>query len=144
MNLENFVILFVMIAIAGAAFWGVKLLKKKFQSDFNRNVVLRDPDGKGSNLSLTRINGCGMAFNGSYREVWIDNVYTYVSYYTLHILFLPLIPFKAYRVSPAEGGYYILGSDRMALKEVGVNFLNMFAWVMAVASVAFLVFGMIL
>ncbi len=144
MNVENFLTLFVMLLIVVVAFLGIKWLEKKLQRDFNQNGEVPMPNGKGKNLSLTRVNGCGMSFAGTFREANIDNYNTFVTYYTLYLLFIPLIPFKAYRVARSEnGGFYILGSESMAIKEICVNFLRLFAWGMVIATIIFVIANML-
>lgn len=116
-----------------------KKLRQRFQAEFNQNNQIPHPNGKGSGVNLTRLNGCGMTFKGKFREAFIDEYHTYVTYYMLSIVFVPLIPFKAYRViSPSSGSYQVLGSENMKLKEVGVIFLKAIGIITSIAAGAFM------
>ena len=100
------------------------------------------PNGEGKDLSLMRINGFGNAFSGKFGEALIDGKPTFRTYQALHILFVPLLPYSAYRVRKEKGEkeYMVYGSEKMRANEafsvvfrgVGIALVVMaIAWVIA-------------
>lgn len=142
--MENIIIFIGLVLATSLCFWGAKALRKKLQLNFNQNGVIPNPNGKGSSLTLYRLNGCGMSFSGAFRQVNINGTLTYVTYYFLHLVFVPILPFGAYRVIDAEnGGYHILGSEKMSIKEIGVISLQVLAWLLTIVSIASFIFRVI-
>lgn len=100
------------------------------------------PNGKGKSIQLTRINGCGMSFIGKFRYSHVGGIPTYITYYTLFLLFVPIISFRAYRVADADGGgYHILGSEDGALAERGLIYLKVLSWALIIIGAVAVFYG---
>lgn len=95
---------------------------------------LNGNDGK--ELSLLRVNGIGFSFYGKYRELLIGDYRTYVTYHVFCFFFIPILPLGCCRVIRENGGYRILGGERMVWQEILCMFLGLIKW--SVAVVAFL------
>ena len=87
---------------------------------------LNGNDGK--ELSLLRVNGIGFSFYGKYRELLIGDYRTYVTYYVFCLFFIPILPLGCFRVIKENGGYRILGGERMAWREILCMFLGFMKW----------------
>lgn len=110
---------------------------RKLGSDtvlFTLPYSLNGNDGK--ELSLLRVNGVGFSFYGKYRELLIGDYRTYVTYHVFCFFFIPILPLGCCRVIRENGGYRILGGERMVWREILCMFLGLIKW--PVAVVAFL------
>lgn len=76
----------VLLFIGGLGIFLIRKLMSSLQESFNINGHIPVPNGVGKHISLTRVNGCGMNFTGSYRRANIDQIETYVTYYTLNLI----------------------------------------------------------
>lgn len=114
------------------------LIHKKCSEYLQRKFIEKEsvpmPNGDGKNLKLTLVNGCGLAFAGTYRETQLGNQYSYVTYYTFHILAMPILAIRAYRVIPQGEGWIILGSEKSKMSEIGLIFLNAFRWIFTIIA----------
>lgn len=119
------------------------LLHKKasehLQQKFIATETIPMPNGKGRDLRLTMINGCGLSFTGTFREAWLGESYSYVTYLSFHILAMPILAIRAYRVIPQDNGWVILGSEDNRLAEIGLIFLNAFRWVFTIIAAVMLI-----
>ena len=110
---------------------------RKLGSDtvlFTLPYSLNGNDGK--ELSLLRVNGIGFSFYGKYRELLIGDYRTYVTYHVFCFFFIPILPLGCCRVIRENGGYRILGGERMVWRKILCMFLGLIKW--PVAVVAFL------
>jgi tetratricopeptide (TPR) repeat protein len=61
---------------------------------------------------LFRVNGCGVSLVG--RRDYDKETRTYVKTYCIFLIFIPVIPICAYRVSDASGGWYFIGREPLS------------------------------
>lgn len=89
----------------------------------------------GKELSLLRVNGIGFSFYGKYRELLIGDYRTYVTYHVFCFFFIPILPLGCCRVIKENGGYRILGGERMAWREILCMFFGLMKWPIAVFAI---------
>ncbi|MCM1519886.1 MAG: hypothetical protein NC098_03795 [Lachnoclostridium sp.] len=123
----------VLVIVAVALYFLHKKLHNYLDNEFRSNPIVPYPNGNGKNLKLVLINGCGFTMCGCYREHHLDDRYSYACYYTLHILFVPILAIRCYRVIPADdGGYYVLGSEKTDFRELVCMFMLFLVWPCAI------------
>ena len=88
-------------------------------SDDHIGELKHVPQDDVKGMSLTRINGFGNSFSGKFRKARLNGIVTFVTYNCIYLLFVPLLPFEAYRVSRADDGksYWVYGKEKMRSKE---------------------------
>lgn len=107
-----------------------KYLNKTWEN--NRQYFLDGNEGK--QLFLLRVEGIGCSLYGKYREDLISDCKTYVTYHVFCFLYIPILPFGCYRVIKENGGYIIMGGERMAWREILCMFLGLMKWTIAVIA----------
>lgn len=118
---------------------GLFVVYNKFHKHLNKTwgknmqYSLNGNDGKG--LSLMRINGIGFSFYGKYREALVGDYKTYVTYHVFCLFFIPILPLGCFRVIKENGGYRILGGERMAWREILCMFLGLIKWPFAIFAI---------
>lgn len=108
-----------------------KYLNKTWENNMQYSLEGND----GNKLSLLRVNGIGFSFYGKYRETFICDYKTYVTYHVFCLFFIPILPLGCYRVIKENGGYRIIGGERMAWRELLCMFLGLIKWPVAFAAI---------
>lgn len=134
MESDSFLTIGIILAVAAAVFYFLhKKLHSYLDNEFRNNPVVPYPNGKGKNLKLVLVNGCGFSMCGCYRQHYLDERYSYACYYTFHFFAVPLLAIRCYRVIPAdEGGYYVLGSEKTDFRELACMFMLFLVWPCAI------------
>ena len=108
-----------------------KYLNKTWENNMQYSLEGND----GNKLSLLRVNGIGFSFYGKYRETFIGDYKTHVTYHVFFLFFIPILPLGCYRVIKENGGYRIIGGERMAWRELLCMFLGLIKWPVAIAAI---------
>ena len=108
-----------------------KYLNKTWENNMQYSLEGND----GNKLSLLRVNGIGFSFYGKYRETFIGDYKTYVTYHVFCLFFIPILPLGCYRVIKENGGYRIIGGERMAWRELLCMFLGLIKWPVPIAAI---------
>lgn len=118
---------------------GLFVIYNKFHKYLNKtwenNVQYSIHGNDGKELSLLRVNGIGFSFYGKYRELLIGDYKTYVTYHVFCLFFIPILPLGCCRVIKENGGYRILGGERMAWREILCMFLGLIKWPFAISAI---------
>lgn len=86
---------------------------------------------EGKRLFLLQVDGIGFSLYGKYRDTLIGDYKTYVTYHVFCFLHIPILPLGCYRVVKENGGYRILGGEKMAWREILCMFLGVIKWAVA-------------
>ena len=129
---------FILFIVAVVAFVLSVLL---VPSDKNIGELKHEPKGDVQGLSLMRFNGFGNSFSGKFRKARMNEVVTFVTYNCLYILFVPVLPVEAYRVSHAKDGksYLVYGKEQMKSKEAFSIVLRSAAIVCAIVGIIMII-----
>ena len=68
-------------------------------------------------------------------RVLVGDYKTYVTYHVFCLFFIPILPLGCFRVIKENGGYRILGGERMAWREILCIFLGLIKWPFAIFAI---------
>lgn len=120
--------------------YGYIRFRQHLVQKFNYNPHVNAEEGTGRDLVLYTINGIGMKFAGDFRHLTIKNHDTYVTYYCLCVLYVPILFFHCYRVAAQDGTYKILGREDFSFTEVCCMIANLISWIILITCIAVIVF----
>lgn len=134
----DFSVPFILFIVAAVAFMLSVLL---VPSDKNIRELEYEPKRPAGGLSLMRFNGFGNSFSGNFRKARLNSVVTHVAYNCLHIFYIPVLPFEAYRVSREKDGktYKVYGQEKMRAREAFSIIFRSVATVCVILGIIFLV-----
>lgn len=129
---------FILIIVAAAAYILSVFISP---SEKSTGELKEAPRGDVEGMSLMKFNGFGNSFSGKFRKALLNGVDTFVTYNCLYILFVPVLPIEAYRVSRAQDGkgYLVYGKEKMKAREAFSIVLRTAATVCAILGIIFLI-----
>lgn len=136
----------ILACISILCFVRYKMLSKSIEEEFVRNPHFQQPNNDGDNISLTTIQGFGKIFSGKFRNAVTGGYDSYVTYHCTLILYLLIIPGKAYRVIPTtEKGdtrpsWHVVGSEISNPKEKACVVYRFYGVMTGILALLFLIF----
>lgn len=114
--METLIFFISLIVAVAFGFW-YKAWVASINSRWNPNATLPTIKGGEKPGCLTSVNLIGCMFTGYFRPYTINGKNTFVTYWTISLLF-PILPLIAYRVSePQKNSYEVYGTEVGSMEE---------------------------